>query len=192
MYYRVICYGLLAVIIVTVPVLADNSLWTDEAAGLYEDREQYEVGDIINVVIEEDASALQSATTNTSQDSEVNAEAGTGWMSFLNAFGFGYSDSGEADGSTERSGTLTADITTRIDEILPGGNFRIVGTKNIKINGEKQVIKLAGVIRPEDIALDNSISSQKVAEAEIEYEGDGDVAAKQRPGLLERLLNWLF
>ena len=173
-------------------VSADNSLWSDEAAGKYEDRPDYQAGDIITVVIEENANAVQSANTSTSQSSSIEAEAGTGLFNFLKAFGVGYSDQGSADGETQRSGTLEADITTQIEEVLDNGNLRIIGSKKIKINGEEQIIKLSGVIRPEDVQLDNEISSQKVAEASIEYEGRGPVADKQEPGIFEKILNFFF
>lgn len=182
----------LLIFLITIPVVADNSLWSDEAADMYKDQPEYSVGDIITVIIEEEASAIQSANTNTSQSSEVGAEAGTGFLDFLTGFGFGYSDSGSSDGSTERSGTLEADITTQITDLLPSGNYRIIGNKRIEINGEEQIIKLSGIIRPEDIELDNTISSEKIASAEIEYEGKGVVADKQKPGFLERFFNWIF
>ena len=173
-------------------VSADNSLWSDEAAGKYEDRPDYQAGDIITVVIEEDANAVQSANTSTSQSSSVEAQAGTGLFDFLQAFGIGYSDQGSADGETQRSGTLEADITTQVEEVLNNGNLRIIGTKKIKINGEEQIIKLSGIIRPEDIQLDNRIMSEKVAEASIEYEGRGPVSAKQETGFFEKILNFFF
>jgi flagellar L-ring protein precursor FlgH len=181
-------------LLLTLPVAAtgNNSLWSNEAADMYEDRPEYEVGDIITVIINEDASAVQSANTNTSQSSSVEGEAGSGIFGFLKAFGLGYSDQGSAEGETQRTGTLEADITTQINEIMPNGNYQILGNKNIKINGEQQVIKLRGIIRAEDITLDNTISSQKVARADIEYEGQGVVADKQEPGIFKKVLNWFF
>lgn len=170
----------------------DNSLWSDKAGDIYKDRKEHVKGEIITVLIKEDANAIQSANTNTSQESEVDAEAGFGIFSFLKAFGFGYSDSGSADGQTTRSGTLEADITTQIIEIKENGNLKISGTKNININGEKQSIKLTGVIRPADISLDNTVSSKNIADADIDYEGEGPVGDKQKPGLLEKFVNWIF
>ena len=181
-----------SLVIVSNTVYANNSLWSDEAAGKYEDRPDYQAGDIITVLIEEDANAVQSANTSTSQSSSIEAQAGTGLFNFIKAFGLGYSDEGSADGQTQRSGTLEADITTQVEEVLDNGNLRIIGSKKIKINGEEQIIKLSGIIRPEDIKLDNEVSSQKVADASIEYEGRGPVAEKQEPGLFEKVLNFFF
>ncbi len=170
----------------------DNSLWNEETGSLYQDQPQYVKGDIIRVIIKEDASAIQSANTNTSQGNSVEAESGMGILDFIKSFGFSYSDSGSADGETKRSGTLEADITTQVTEVFENGNLRITGTKNIKINGEDQKISLSGIIRPKDIELDNTISSKKIADANIEYEGEGPVSDKQKPGLLQRLFNFIF
>ena len=169
-----------------------TSIWDDEAASLYEDRSDFERGDIITVVIEEDASAMQSADTDASQEIGVEGEAGAGFLDFLPFFGAGYSDQQSADGQTQRSGTLEANITTQVEEVLPNGNMRVTGRKNIKINDEEQVIKLSGIVRPDDIDLDNTIDSTRVAEAQIEYEGQGIIGDKQQQGLITRLFNWLF
>ena len=176
-----------------IDISAENSsLWSDESADIYKDRKEHVRGDIITVLIKEDANAIQSANTSTSQESDVDAQAGFGIFKFLKAFGFGYSDSGSADGQTSRSGILEADITTQIIEVYENGNLKISGKKNININGEKQSIKLTGIIRPEDITLDNTISSKKIADADIEYEGEGPVGDKQKTGIIEKLFNWIF
>ncbi|OEG61921.1 flagellar L-ring protein precursor FlgH [Halanaerobium saccharolyticum] len=170
---------------------AAESLWSDNSKGLYQDYPDYEEGDIITVVIEEDASAIQSANSDASQGSDYNAE-GAGLLDFIPFFDFSYSDSESADGQTQRSGTLEADITTQVVELRENGNLKIQGTKRVKINGEIQTIILEGVIRPEDINFDNEVSSKRVSNANIEYEGEGVVGDKQDPGLLTKLFNFIF
>jgi len=176
-------------------VLADSSLWSDQA-NLYQDKvvlpRNFKVGDVVTIIIEEDADAIQMANINTGQDSSFNASPGTGILDFLKALGFSYRDQGSAEGQTEQSGRLQADITAVIRDILPEGNFYITGTKKIKINNEEQKIIFSGMIRPDDIKEDNTISSKKVADANIEYQSEGIISDKQEPGLLERLFNWIF
>lgn len=178
-------------------VLAANlanaeSLWSDNSQELYQDYPNFELGDIVTVVIEEDASAIQSANSDTSQNSEYNAAEGGGILDFIPFFDFSYSDSETADGRTQRSGTLEADITTEITELKNNGNLKIRGSKRVKINGEIQTIILEGTIRPKDINFDNEISSKRVSNANIEYEGEGVVGDKQRPGILTRVFNFIF
>ncbi|SRR6056297_502802 len=179
-------------LIIFTSAVCGKSLWSEDSSGFYNDYPDYSSGDIITVVIEEDASAIQTANTDTNQSSSVDGSAGTGFFDFLKSFGFGYSDSDSADGQTQRSGTLTADITTEIVGVNKNGNLKIEGKKVVKINGETQTIKLSGVVRPEDVDFENNVSSKNIAQAEIEYEGEGPVGDKQKPGLLGRLFNFIF
>ena len=174
-------------------VTTASSLWSDEAGDMYQNNESvYMLGDVVTVIIEENSDAVQSANTSTSQGSSAEAGAGVGLFSFLKNFSFSYDDEDDAQGQTQRSGQIEADITTTIVDIYENGNYKIEGTKSIKINGEEQIIRLNGVIRKEDISEENTISSTKVAEARIEFEGQGVVTEKQRPNIFQRILNWIF
>ena len=104
----------------------------------------------------------------------------------------GGGDSFSADGSTTRGGSLTAKITTKVVESYSNNTMRIEGRQKIVINGEEQEIVLTGLVRTEDVAPDNTVLSTFVADAEISFVGTGMVADKNKPGLLTRLLNWLF
>ena len=181
---------IMIILLMTLPVAAE-SLWSDNSQDLYQDYPDYEMGDIVTVVIEEDASAIQSANSDASQNSNYNAESG-GLLDFIPFFDFSYSDSESADGETQRSGTLQADITTEVVDLRENGNLKIQGKKRVKINGEIQTIVLEGTIRPQDINFDNEVSSKRVSNANIEYEGKGVVGDKQDPGVLTRLFNFIF
>ena len=186
------CSIVIIMILITGLPVESNSLWSEEQTSMYRDKQDYNIGDLVTVLIEEDASAVQSAVSGSSKGSELDIGAGSGILSFLNPFSFGYSGSDTADGSTERAGTLEADITVTIEEVLDNGNFRIAGNKNIKINDETQKIKLTGIIRPSDIKADNTIESQLVADPEIEYEGKGIIGDKQDRGIVSRIFNFIF
>ena len=188
---KILSLFLVIVFLIALPAAA-TSLWSDNSQDLYQDYPDYEMGDIITVLIEENASAIQSANSDASQSSNYSAEEGGGILDFLPFFDFSYSDSETADGETQRSGTLQADITTEVVELKENGNLKIKGTKRVKINGEIQTIILEGVIRPQDINFDNEVSSKRVSNANIEYEGEGVVGDKQDPGVLTRLFNFIF
>jgi flagellar L-ring protein precursor FlgH len=100
----------------------------------------------------------------------------------------------KGDGTTSRSGDLTAFITCRVTEVLPNGNLRIVGTREILVNHENQVIVLSGVIRPRDINDQNIIASRFIADAKIAYSGSGVIDDRQRPGWMANFLEtvWPF
>ncbi|GIX47077.1 MAG: hypothetical protein KatS3mg131_1288 [Candidatus Tectimicrobiota bacterium] len=100
----------------------------------------------------------------------------------------------DGKGSTERKNSVTATLTAVVREVFPNGNLYIEGTKEVIINNERQYLILSGVIRPEDIRPDNSITSDQIADVRIVYSGSGVVSDKQRPGWLGRLLDvvWPF
>lgn len=173
--------------------VAASSLWDDKAAGMYQDeKNEFELGDVITVIIEEEADAVQSANTSTDQSSSISAGPGLGIFEFIASLALNYSDEDDAEGETQRTGKIEADITTQIIEKYPNGNFKIEGKKTIKVNNEQQIIKITGIIRPDDISSENTISSKKVADSSIEFEGKGIVNEKQRPNLFQRILNWIF
>ena len=180
------------ILIFSTCVLADNSLWSEDSSDIYEDRTDFTTGDIITVTISENASAIQSANTDNSQSSSVEAGGGTGLLDFLESFGMEYSDEDSADGQTQRQGTFEANVTTQVVDILDNGNLKIKGKKKITINEEEQILTLSGRVRPDDISLERNVSSRKVAEAEIGYKGKGPIAHKQKGGILNWLFGWIF
>jgi flagellar L-ring protein precursor FlgH len=76
--------------------------------------------------------------------------------------------------------------------VLDNGNLVIDGSKVVEINEEKEIIKISGIVRPQDIESNNIIYSYNVANAQITYSGKGAASTGQRPGLLARILNWIF
>jgi flagellar L-ring protein precursor FlgH len=196
----------------------ENSLYLAASGlnGLFLDTKARRSGDIVTVKIEESSKATNKANTTTSRDSSLSAgiEAFFGvedwwqdkvlrWMCSdmpkVNPFGSasvkgGMQSGFEGDGATTRSGDLTAYITCRVTEVLPNGNLRIVGTREVMVNHENQVIILSGVIRPRDIGGDNIIKSIFVSDAKIAYSGSGVIDDRQRPGWMANFLNavWPF
>lgn len=92
----------------------------------------------------------------------------------------------EGESDARLSNRLTGDITVTVADVLPNGNLFVRGEKRLNINDGNEYIKLSGIVRPVDIATDNSIPSTKVADATIVYNGDGAGADVNRPGWLTR------
>jgi flagellar L-ring protein precursor FlgH len=196
----------------------ENSLFISGSGlnGLFLDTKARTAGDIVTVKIEESSKASNKANTKTARDSSLSAGIETfmgvedwwqdkvlRWMGSnmpkVNPFGSvsvkgGMTSEFEGDGSTTRSGDLTAYITCRVVDVLPNGNLQIVGTREVMVNHENQVIILSGVIRPRDIGDDNIIKSIYVADAKIAYSGSGVIDDRQRPGWMANFLNtvWPF
>ncbi|MGC2062661.1 MAG: flagellar basal body L-ring protein FlgH [Thermodesulfovibrionales bacterium] len=188
------------------PAVSTNSLWTDRAS-LYEDTKARRLNDIVTINVVENITGSGTADTTTGRDSSLSASVSTFFgapLSLLNAFGKGTSlnpnvagsmkDSFKGTGSTNRAGNLVGTITAKVAEVMPNGNLVLEARKDITINNEKQTLVLRGMIRTTDIAIDNTISSSRVADAEVFYIGDGIVQDKQSQGWLVKLLDkaWPF
>ena len=182
---------LLLFVIVAASNINANSLW-DDSESMYTDQIALKPGDVLTVNITENSSANQQASTDLSQTNQGNVGAGTGALDFLKSLSYNQSDSNSASGNTSRSGSLNATMTVQVKELLDNGNLKIAGTKEININGEKQKIKLTGIVRPEDVTAENTIQSQYLANVNIKYSGEGIVGDKQDPGILSKIFNWLF
>ena len=195
----------------TKSVLQDGALWPGDTADnlLFEDSKGRLVGDIVTVTINETATSSQSATTNTSKNTTLNMQAPNvlGLPSSLgvqNFLGLGtqfdptvsasVANQNQGNGTVTRNGSLTGTVSAIITEILPSGNFRIEGRRSVTVNHEEQIMVLRGIIRPQDINFDNTISSIWIADASISLTGEGVVADEQRKGWLAKALSkvWPF
>lgn len=196
----------------------ENSLWqaSNGLSGLFLDTKARNIGDIVTIEIVESSKATNKANTTTGRDSSLSAGVDSlfgieNWwqdkvlralgtdMPKVNPFGSAsvkgsMASDFKGDGTTSRSGDLTAFITCRVTEVLPNGNLRIVGTREILVNHENQVIVLSGVIRPRDINDQNIIASRFIADAKIAYSGSGIIDDRQRPGWMANFLEavWPF
>ena len=184
-------------------VRRNGSLWK-ENEGLFTDRRAKRVNDIITVKIVESSKATRKASTSTGRSTEM--EGGVDALfGYENAFndsrfnpqamvGLKGDKSFDGSGSTERSGALTGVITAIVKEVYPNGMMRIEGRRVVTVNEEDQYITLSGLIRRDDIAANNIILSTKIAEAIIEYSGEGIIAMEQKPGWLSSVVDviWPF
>jgi len=197
---------------VTVPVA--NSLWND-SINLFEDRKARRLNDLVTINIIESLSGSGTADTSTSRDSSGDYRV-TNFFGMETDFGiqnlpvvnnaFGDSDSFEpmvlgsaksdfkGEGDTNREGELIATITAKVVEVMPNGNLVLEARKELTINEERQILVLRGMVRPDDIAMNNMVMSNKIADAQVFYVGDGVIQEKQKPGWLVRGLDkvWPF
>jgi flagellar L-ring protein FlgH len=152
----------------------------------------HRVGDLVTILITEEAAANADAKTKADNKSDHSGGAGLGFLDFVRPWGMNVENKFQGDGKTERTGSLKAEITARIVEVLHNGDYRLQGTRMININGEKQLIEITGVCRARDIAPDNTIMSTFISDAQIAYNGSGLVTDNAQPGVVTRILNWLF
>jgi flagellar L-ring protein precursor FlgH len=174
----------------TIPAFSE-SLWKD-GSSLVADQRPDSVGDIVTVAVKENTEAKDEANTEITKDNESNASDGIGIFDFIRKLGFSSSSSMEGDGSTERTHNLTTTVTCIVTEVLPGGNLRLEGRKNIKVQDETMSLKIDGLARPRDVGPDNVIDSDRLANVTVSVDGIGSLSDVQTPGLLTRLFNAIF
>ena len=183
---------------------SQGSLWNAATGSLFEDARARNVGDIITVVIQEQASASRTARTKTDRASEASygvssffgslakIAAANPDLNMAELFKTSAEGSFDGGGNTNRNGSLDAVLPTRIKRRMPNGDFYIEGSKIVLINDEESLLYLSGVVRPVDVAPDNSVSSLKVADAEVEYTGRGIISDRQAPGWAGRVIESLW
>ena len=96
------------------------------------------------------------------------------------------------EGTTSRSGRFTGVVTCRVVGVLPNGVLHVRGRRSVVINHEAQYIALEGLVRREDLSIDNQVSSNSVAEMRLAYDGIGVLDDKQRPGWMSRVIDWVY
>lgn len=185
-----------------------GSLWQEEngRAYLYEDMRAMRVGDILTVKIVEKHKGSKSADTATQRDSTLsNSLAGSG-VGYFGVPGFRLSDEARrglgvdasssnkfgGKGATNREGTLTGTISVIVVEVLPNGDLRVEGRREVTVNSEKQLMTIGGIVRRVDVDTKNTVLSSAIADAKIEYSGLGVLDDVQRPGWLVRILDWVY
>jgi flagellar L-ring protein FlgH len=163
---------------------------------LFENPIARHVGDVVTIVLSESTNAQKSATTKT-QKSTSNTLPGVSLFGSpvtihgAQVLSGNLNDASKFDGegNSAQSNSLTGYITTTVAKVLPNGNLYIKGEKKIWINQGQENVVLSGVIRPIDLAPDNSIPSSRVANARISYGGKGAINDANAAGWLSRFFN---
>jgi len=173
-------------VVVTLP--PRESLYSEVSfQSLTSDRRMHRVGDLVTVVIYESASASSTADTGANRDSSAGLSV-TGPRIGTRTAGLGTTSDFTGGGRTQRAGKLLAQLTVAVREITPNQDLWVAGEQLLEINGEKQVIRLEGRVRPRDINELNTVQSTRVADARISFVGDGVLGDRQKPSWWQHVL----
>jgi flagellar L-ring protein FlgH len=176
--------------------LAAQDLRTNVNRSLFADQKANHVGETVTVLVVEVAQASNDASTNTSRASDLSlvgnvTTPGSAASSGVNA-GVQTGNGFKGAGSTTNNGVMKAKISAHVDSVYNNGNLFISGSRNIIINGDEQIMKVTGIVRPSDIQADNSIYSYSISDAVISYSGKGLISDSQKPGWITKFLHWIF
>ncbi|OXI87177.1 flagellar biosynthesis protein FlgH [Burkholderia sp. AU31652] len=169
---------------------ADTLYRADAFQPLVSDRRAGAIGDIVTVLVYEQSSASQTANTSTRAGFSVNGSVSTLYAG-NNRAQVGAGDDYGGGGQIQRSGRLLAQLSAAVVDVLPNGDLVVAGEQRIDVNGEKTGIRLNGRVRAIDIGPGNTVLSTRLADARIDYTGDGFVTDRTKPGLIPRFFAWL-
>ena len=168
----------------------------------------FAVHDLVTIVVSESSRSKSAADAKAEKDYEVSA-AVDAWISMDPAsFGNGFFSPLSANelpaagaqgdkyfrgkGNYARSDDFTARVTAEVVEVRPNGLLVLEARREIQMDGETQVITLSGVCRPDDVDANNSVLSQRVADAVIRKTTTGQLRDTAEKGALAKLLDAIF
>jgi flagellar L-ring protein precursor FlgH len=168
-----------------------NSLWRNGSRAFFKDQRAQQVGDIMTVKVKfNDKAEIENETkrdrTN-SEDTNLETLLNKSKLPILGApipstlLSTNSTSSYDGKGSVTRSEELVTNVAAVVTQVLPNGNLVVEGKQEIRVNFEIRELIVAGIVRPEDIESDNTISSEKIAQARIAYGGRGQITDIQQP-----------
>ena len=176
------------------PPATRGAIWSDAARPLFEDVRARHAGDTLTVNIAEKLSASQKTSSNAektgSNSFSVPTIQGLPGKSFQGAaLSADSSNKHDAKGETASDNLFTGTITVTVIEVLPNGFLQVSGEKHIGLNRQIEVLRLSGIIDPRQIQAGNQVSSSQIADARLEYTGQGYISEAQRMAWLSRFFN---
>lgn len=164
--------------------------------GLFDNRTARQKGDILTIELTETATASAQSSTTTKKENSVDLPSPTvagdkvtkdGKEVLNNQFDGGRDFSGS--GNTAQSHNLSGKITVTVAEVLPNRNLVVRGQKLLNLNQANEFIRISGIVRPEDIKPDNTVLSNRLADAHIIYGDSGTMSASNTMGPLGKFFN---
>jgi flagellar L-ring protein precursor FlgH len=180
-----------------------NSLWRNGSRAFFKDQRAHQVGDILTVKVKIDDKA--SVENETQRRRTAGEQAGV--KDFLGRSALpgliqakvpstliaaDSITSTEGKGNTDRKDEINTNIAGVVTQVLPNGNLVIEGRQEVRVNFEVRELVVAGVVRPEDIESDNTIDSNKIAQARIAYGGRGQLTDMQQPRYGQQVMDILL
>ena len=162
---------------------------------LFEDNKATRVGDILTIKLQESTQAQKADDLNTIKNNNISVSAPSIAGFALSALTGNDAKTELAakraftgQGKADQSNSLDGNISVTVVELLPNGNLRVRGEKRVTLNQGDEYIRLSGIVRPVDIDADNTLTSDKVADATIMYTGEGAMADASKMGWASRVI----
>jgi flagellar L-ring protein precursor FlgH len=177
----------------------NNSIWQDSSADLFSDLRARKIGDTVTVkiFIKDKASIANDSERKRDADNYLNLDMDYGAGSSDTTIGntgvftgnINSKTKTKSEGGIERSEQIELLVAAVVSDVLPNGNLVISGSQEVRVNYEMRVLTVSGIIRPVDVAADNTIAYEKIAEARISYGGRGRLMEVQQPPWGQQLID---
>jgi flagellar L-ring protein precursor FlgH len=169
--------------------MASGAIFSGGQMGLFAtDRRAGQVGDILTVVLKERFAASKAQGASSSKTDKFELSLPTALVGGFDndSLTAGTSRSFDGDGRATQSNSLTGRMSVSVVRVLPSGNLEVMGQKKLTLNNGDEYVRIRGIVRQADISADNTVDSDRLANAEIKYVGAGDVADSGKKGWLRR------
>jgi flagellar L-ring protein FlgH len=183
---------------------ASKSLWKPGTRSFFRDQRARSIGDILKVqVMIQDSAKLDNKTeTKRNESTDTGVPALLGYEASFNKIlpqavnpssllRTNTNDINKGEAKVDRKETINTTVAATVIEILPSSNLVIKGSQEIKVNYEVREITIEGIVRPEDISTDNSVTLDQIAEARVTYGGRGQMSDYQQPRYGKQILDIL-
>ncbi len=171
-----------------------NSLWQSDSKTFFKDQRATQVGDILTVLVDiEDEADMENKTERKrNSNEEVGLPSFFGYeqaldqilptdVNPLSLVDINSGTNATGDGKIEREESVKLRLAAVVSQVLPNGNMVINGNQEVRVNSEKRILQVTGIIRPQDISIDNTVAYDQIAEARIIYGGQGLITDLQQP-----------
>ena len=179
-----------------------NSLWRSGSRAFFKDQRAAQVGDIVTIVVSmSDSAQLNNVTTLTRSSNELAGAPGVAGLTarlgptvpdLTKIINMNSTNTNAGNGQIQRNEAVTLRLAGVVTQVLPNANLVVVARQEFEVNSELRVLQVTGVVRPQDIASNNTVAQDRMAEARIQYGGRGEMTALQTPRWGQQVMDILL
>lgn len=168
-------------------LMPSGAIFSGGQMGLFAtDRRASQVGDILTIILDERFQASKAQNASSSKADFFSLDTPGLFGIDDSDLSMGTNKTFNGNGSASQSNSLSGRMSVSVVRVLPGGNLEVIGQKKLTLNNGDEYIRLRGIVRQADITADNTVESNRLADAEIKYIGAGDIADTGKKGWLRR------
>jgi flagellar L-ring protein FlgH len=179
-----------------------NSLWRAGSRAFFKDQRAAQVGDIVTIVVSmSDSAQLNNVTTLSRTSNELAGAPGVAGLTArlgplipdaTKIINMNSTNTNAGNGQIQRNEAVTLRLAGVVTQVLPNANLVVVARQEFEVNSELRVLQVTGVVRPQDIASNNTVAQDRMAEARIQYGGRGEMTALQTPRWGQQVMDILL